>query len=263
MLPGLVKAFFRRTLPQPFWECADYIRYYGLPEPLRTVRPYTMLSTLNLYFLQELTRRADRLGVLGDFVECGVYRGGSAGVLGYEAVRSTYQRRLWLYDSFAGMPVASRYDDDYSRSIEGKYIGSETQTRRILQRLRVPKERFSIDVGWFEDTLPKSERFPIALLHVDCDFYNPVKLTLETFYSRVEPLGFIVLNDYGCFQGCRTATDEFLAKPGITAPLMQIDRDAYYFQKPSRVVDHKPQGERGDVAPRNSSTHRPPLSTYY
>lgn len=260
MLPGLVKAYFRRTLPQPFWECADYIRYYGLPEPLRTVRPYTMLSTLNLCFLQELTRRADRLGVLGDFVECGVYRGGSAGVLGYEAIRSNLERRLWLYDAFAGMPATTSADDEYSRSIQGMYKGSETQTRRILQRLGVPEDRLRIVVGWFEDTLPRSERFPIALLHVDCDFYNPVKLTLETFYSRVEPLGFIVLNDYGCFQGCRTATDEFLAKLGITAPLMQIDRDAYYFQKPSPAVDLELRGERGDMALRNLSTHRPPPS---
>lgn len=232
MLARSVKTLLRRTLPLPVWKYAGYIRWFGLPEPLRTVLPHAMLSTLNLCFLQELARRVDRQGVRGDFVECGVYQGGSAGVLGYQAIRSTFQRRLWLYDSFAGMPVASENDDDYSQSIQGMYIGSEAQTRRILHRLRVPKDRFKIVVGWFEDTLPKSETDPIALLHVDCDLYNPVKLTLATFYSRIEPLGYVVLNDYGSFKGCRTATDEFLGKLDVSVILQQIDRDAYYFQKP-------------------------------
>jgi O-methyltransferase len=67
---------------------------------------------------------------------------------------------------------------------------------------------------------------------VDCDFYKPVKLVLETFYDRVEPLGYIILNDYGSFEGCRKATDEFLNKISSNVHLEQIDRDAYYFQKP-------------------------------
>ena len=256
----IVKSVLRRTLPQPVWDCAKKIRYLGFPLPFRTVLPYTLLSTLNLFFLQELARRVDRLGIRGDFVECGVYRGGSAGVLGYEAVRSTFERRLWLYDSFVGMPVASEYDDDYSRMIQGKFVGSEARTRRILQRFGVPGDRFKIVVGWFEDTMPRSETFPIALLHVDCDFYHPVKLTLETFYKQIEPLGYVVLNDYGSFQGCRTATDEFLAKLGINVPLIQIDRDAYYFQKPNPAVDLELRGERGEVALRKSSPHCPPPS---
>ena len=54
----------------------------------------------------------------------------------------------------------------------------------------------------------------MSLLHVDCDFYNPVKLTLETFYPHMEPNGFVILNDYGGFAGCRAATDEFLGSRG-------------------------------------------------
>jgi O-methyltransferase len=231
-----LKSLLRESLPQPLREFVEDVRYLGLPMPFRAVRPHSLLSNLNLFFLQELALRCDRLCVPGDFVECGVYRGRSAGVLGYAAIRSPFDRRLWLYDAFMGMPVASVHDDDYSRSIQGKYVGSEVQTRRILWRLGIPENRFKIVAGWFEDTLPKSESFPVALLHIDCDFYNPVKLTLETFYDWLEPLGYVVLNDYGSFQGCRKATNEFLDNLEANIPLIQIDQAAYFFQKPSSIV---------------------------
>ena len=232
MLRQSTTAFLRQILPQPFLELAYDLRYFGLPEPFRTVRPYSLLSYLNLFFLQELSQRLEREQVPGDFVECGVYRGGSAGVLGYEVRHSQFQRKLWLYDSFAGMPEAMEKDDDYSKTLKGSYVGSEKQTQRILHRLKVPEEQYAIVVGLFEQTFPKAEKPKIALLHIDCDFYNPVKLSFETFYELVEPGGYVVLNDYGSFQGCRIATDEFLK--GLIAPvrLVQIDKDAYYFQKP-------------------------------
>jgi O-methyltransferase len=229
-----IKNILQSTLPQPLLEQFYEFKYFGLPMPFRTVRPHTLLSNVNLFFLQELARRVENNGLPGDFVECGVYRGGSAGVLAYEVMRSKHQRRLWLYDSFAGMPAASDLDDVYSKSIEGQFVGSEAQTRRIMERLKIPNEQFEIVVGLIEDTLPQTPKFPIALLHIDCDFYNPVKMVLETFYDRVSPGGYVVLNDYGSFQGCREATDEFIRVRGLDRAinLIQIDRDAYFFQTP-------------------------------
>jgi O-methyltransferase len=233
MLRQSTKAIVYRILPQFLLELAYDIRYFGFPKPFKTVRPHSLLSNINLFFLQELAQRLEREEVPGDFVECGVYRGGSAGVLGYEARRSKFERKLWLYDSFAGMPEAIDKDDDYSRALQGTCVGSEKQTRRIMHRLSIPDEQYTIVVGLFEDTLPKSERTKIALLHIDCDFYNPVKLSLETFYDSVQPGGYVLLNDYGCFQGSRLATDEFISNLNQDITLVQIDRDAYYFQKPN------------------------------
>lgn len=232
MLRQSAKAKLQKISPQPVLELAYDLRYFGLPEPLRTVRPHSLLSYINLFFLQELAQRLEREEVPGDFVECGVYRGGSAGVLGYEAKRSKFSRRLWLYDSFAGMPETVEKDDDSSRSLTGSYIGSEKQTRRIMHRLKVPEEQYTIVVGLFEDTFPAAERVEIALLHIDCDFYNPVKLSLEKFYESVQPGGYVLLNDYGYFQGSRLATDEFISQLSHPVHLVQIDKEAYYFQKP-------------------------------
>lgn len=232
MLRQSAKAKLQKISPQPLLELAYDLRYFGLPEPFRTVRPHSLLSYINLFFLQELAQRLEREKIPGDFVECGVYRGGSAGVLGYEAIRSKFSRKLWLYDSFAGMPETVEKDDDSSRALTGSYIGSEQQTRRIMHRLKVPEEQYTIVVGLFEDTFPVAEQVKIALLHIDCDFYSPVKLSLEKFYDLVQPGGYVLLNDYGYFQGSRLATDEFISQLNHPVNLLQIDKEAYYFQKP-------------------------------
>ncbi|HEY9834374.1 MAG TPA: TylF/MycF/NovP-related O-methyltransferase [Stenomitos sp.] len=232
MLKQSAKAKLQKISPQPLLELAYDLRYFGLPEPFRTVRPHSLLSYINLFFLQELAQRLEREKIPGDFVECGVYRGGSAGVLGYEAIRSKFSRKLWLYDSFAGMPETVEKDDDSSRALTGSYIGSEQQTRRIMHRLKVPEEQYTIVVGLFEDTFPVAEQVEIALLHIDCDFYSPVKLSLEKFYDLVQPGGYVLLNDYGYFQGSRLATDEFISQLNHPVNLLQIDKEAYYFQKP-------------------------------
>ena len=252
-LATTARHLMRQILPESVRAAVHRIQYLGLPEPIRTVRPHTMLSNLNLFFLQELSRRLDEAGVAGDFVECGVYRGGSAALLGYEMQRSRFTRHLWLYDAFQGMPTASEQDDAYSHSIAGQFIGSEVNTRRLLKHIGLCDEAYRIIVGWLEETLSRQAPTCIALLHVDCDFYSPITATLETLFDRVESGGFIVLNDYGSFDGCRRATDEFLARRGIDLRLTQIDRDAWYFQKPlpsygdDKSTAERPQTQQDEV----------------
>lgn len=210
------------------------VRLAGLPRRMRVVRPYTLVNEVQLLFLEELCGRLREDDVPGDLVECGVYKGGSAGILGLQAIESP-ERRLWLFDAFAGMPQPGDKDDAASREIATGYVGSEASTRRIMKRLGVPEGRYRIVVGWLEDTLPELDKPPVALLHIDTDFYDPVKLALEQFYPHVSPGGYVVLNDYGVFEGCRRATDEFLAEHAPGGEVIAIDPVASYFQKP--VVD--------------------------
>lgn len=205
----------------------------GLSEPWRCAYPNSLVTPLNLHFLHELTARLKRLGVAGDIVECGVYRGGSAAVLGWSMMQlRESSRRLWLFDSFAGMPSAGDRDGELSHGLEGRYVGDEQLTRALLGRVGVPGERYEVVRGLFADTFPGVVTPPTALLHVDCDFYEPVKLTLEKFFPRVAPGGFVVLNDYGIYKGAREATDEYLARQGLAVEPVAIDPTAAFFQKP-------------------------------
>lgn len=162
----------------------------------------------------------------GDIVE-----GASAGILGLQALEPP-DRRLWLFDAFSGMPAPGEKDDAAAREIIGGYVGSEANTHRILGRLGVPQDRYQLIAGWLADTLPSFSKPPIALLHIDTDFYDPVRLSLDQLYPHVSPGGYVVLNDYGVFEGCRRATDEFFAihEPGVE--VIPIDAIASYVRKP-------------------------------
>ena len=62
----------------------------------------------------------------------------------------------------------------------------------------------------FQDTITGDE--PVALAHIDGDWYESVRTCLERIGPRLSPGGVMVIDDYFHWSGCRTAVDEFLAK---------------------------------------------------
>lgn len=89
--------------------------------------------------------------------------------------------------------------------------------------------RLKLYEGWFTDTFKTWEPEKISILHIDADYYTSVKLSLETFYKYVSPGGYVVLDDYGTYGGCKKAVDNFLSTKNHT--LVRIDRTGYYFKK--------------------------------
>jgi len=171
-----------------------------------------------------------RLG--GDLVECGVYRGGSAVVIAERLLGSPSSREMWLFDVFSGMPQPGAEDPPEAWQDVGKFVSSETIVRETFAQARVATERIHFVVGRYEDTLRGFRPAPIAFLHVDCDWYAPVRLCLRTFYDAVVPGGAVVLDDYGHWSGCRRAVEEFIAERRINISLTPIDYTSHYFFKP-------------------------------
>jgi asparagine synthase (glutamine-hydrolysing) len=68
----------------------------------------------------------------------------------------------------------------------------------------------SLHRGAFEETLHPAG--PIALAHIDSDWYESVRTCLVRLGPRIGPGGMIVLDDYEDYGGCRQAVDEFLAQ---------------------------------------------------
>lgn len=187
----------------------------------------TYLSPLKLNNLEHCVRQVDRDLVPGDFIECGVALGGSAIVL---ASKISAQRRFRGYDVFATIPPPSARDDgpahhryEVIRTGQSSGIGGETYYGYVDNLFDVVVgnfDRFGLNVdggaialrrGLFEQTLPAEDLGGIALAHIDCDWHDPVRFCLEAIYERLSPGGFIVLDDYDDYGGCRRATDAFLA----------------------------------------------------
>jgi O-methyltransferase len=183
----------------------------------------TYLSWQKLANLEWCARRIKRDGVPGDVVEAGVALGGSAIVL---ARHLTPERALDGYDVFGTIPPPSerdgsdshaRYEAIASGASEGiggdEYYGYvEDLFGRVGASFRKhgldPGGRVRLHKGLFEDTLCPAG--PLSLVHIDSDWYDPVRLCLERTYPALSPGGFVVLDDFHDYDGCRRATTEFL-----------------------------------------------------
>lgn len=164
--------------------------------------------------------------VHGDFVEFGVALGGSGICL---ANSLQPRRRYFGFDVFGMMPPPSAIDGQevlarYKTIVDGqsKGIGGEPYYGYVDNLLDVVKasfltfgcpvddERIFLIKGLFGDTLPKHYNLQIALSHIDCDWYAPVSYCLAFVWPRLSEGGYIVLDDYNEWSGCRKATDHFL-----------------------------------------------------
>jgi len=201
------------------------------------VRKYSAQNILKLKMLFYLVKTADFLGIAGDIVECGVYNGGSAAVMAFASRCQSGQKKLWLFDSFEGLPRPSEKDGKWATEYfktGSLFKGDVSKVREILEKLNIQRSRIHIIEGWFEETFRLVEIPRIAILHIDADWYRSVSLSLNKFYGRVEPGGFVVIDDYGSLAGCKRATDEFVKRQKLKIKLIRVEpTSAYYFQKPN------------------------------
>jgi O-methyltransferase len=207
--------------------------FLKLEEPYRSVYPYTQAHPVRQRNLVRLGELIDREGVSGAIVECGVLDGGTAALMAWATRDSKPARDAHLFDAWEGLPETTPEDGVEAAAWSGQVVGSPARVAAIMRRLGVPRDRVHFHRGWFDQTFPKAQVRPVALVHVDCDFYEPTRLCLEKWYPVLAPGGFMQFDDYDSFSGCRKAVDEFLA--GHSELKMETVGDgarAYFFRKP-------------------------------
>jgi O-methyltransferase len=208
-----------------------------LSRAILTVKPrFTMVTNANLISLFNAAEDVNLRNIVGDIVECGSWNGGSAAMIGYGLAKTeTINKRIiWLFDSFEGLPPPSDRDGKLEQRhyFKGLNKGSMYNVSRAFRSLLVPETNVKMVKGWFQDTLPLATVGPIALLHIDADWYDSVHLVLETFYDRVVPGGYIVLDDYGFWEGCRRAIHTFADERGIELTITRTGHAGAFFRKP-------------------------------
>jgi O-methyltransferase len=141
-------------------------------------------------------------------------------------------RRIWLADSFAGLPPPENRDDGWDLSSNGYLAVSAEQVRRNFERFGLWDERVCLLEGWFKDTLPRAPVERLAILRLDGDLYHSTRDILENLYPRVSPGGFIIVDDYGSWPGCRRAVTEYLTKIGESPEITPIDDTGVFWRRP-------------------------------
>jgi O-methyltransferase len=202
-----------------------------LDEPFYSVYPFTLASLPRQHSLFQLAAEIERNGVSGALVECGVLDGGMSGLMAYATVPSG--RPIHMFDSWQGLPDSTDEDKASGKRWAGQALGSRSRVRQCMNILKIDPARLHFHVGWFHETFPAVDIGEIALLHIDCDFFAPTKLCLDTWYPKLVSGGFVQLDDYDEFIGCRTAVDAFLAKhPALRLEYFGMGGRACYLRKP-------------------------------
>lgn len=218
---------------------------WDIPQPggalrqvnLRNVSEFyhTMIGRQRLDNIHSLLDEIVRDNISGDLMETGVWRGGATIFMrGYLAARGIKERRVWVADSFAGLPVPSTPQDhgyDFSAGVFPILAISRGEVEELFRRYDLLDDQVEFLEGWFKDSLPAAPIERLALLRVDGDLYESTRDALTHLYHKVVPGGFIIVDDYFDFEPCRKAVDEFRLAVGAQAALHQIDWTAVYWRK--------------------------------
>ncbi len=200
-------------------------------------QPATMTSVERMYALYKAVEYVVDAGIPGDFVECGVWRGGSVMLMAATLLaKGVTDRKIHLYDTFEGMAAPTAEDLD----LDGKHaddllaaapdreeliwcLAPLDQVKANLAEIGYPAENYSFIKGKVEDTLPGTIPGQIAILRLDTDWYASTKHELEHLYPRLIQGGVLIIDDYGHWRGSRQAVDEYFAVPGQKILLNRID----------------------------------------
>jgi hypothetical protein len=161
------------------------------------------------------------------------------------AARYGGHRKMWLFDSFDGLPAPTAEDfggdsnttGTHIRPLEeGSCLGTYEEVEALLfDKLRLSRASISLVKGWFEETVPLTagQMRPIAVLRIDADWYESVRTCLEHLYDSVVPTGYIIIDDYGTCVGAKKAFDEFVSKRGLNVDIVPDGRGGILVSKPA------------------------------
>ena len=223
-----LRAFFRSL-------GIDVHRYYGNAngghpsdftreeaDTWQKVRKYTQNGPEQIIYVKRACEWVLEQGIPGAFVECGVWRGGTAMVMN--------GRPVYLYDTYRGMSQPGPHDGLVSGHRpeawgalpkRGEYpaITSDAVLERVPNGVVIE--------GDVLDTIPAHLPEQIAVLHLDTDFYETTLHELKHLWPLVSPGGIAIIDDYYLWTGVKNAVDEFFP----SAYLHRVDEKAVAVQK--------------------------------
>jgi hypothetical protein len=199
--------------------------------------PHSMIGLFRLDNIERCAETVFAEGVAGDFLEAGVCRGGATIFMrALQLAHGEAERRTWVVDSFQGVPPsvkeADRRYDVHLEEAQAPWLAcSEAKVRELFSRYDMLDPNVKFVSGWVAESLPAAPIGPLAILRIDVDIYSSTYECLDLLYDKLSPGGFVIVDDYGYFEPCRDAVDDFRARRGIAEPIEWIDRCAIYWRK--------------------------------
>lgn len=223
---------------------------------INKIRPFTMQNDERLTILYQQAVYCEKNNIKGSFIECGVWKGGAVGLMALANLKYGKSRRdIHLFDCFQDACEPDELKDG-KRVLDEikKYGGAEAKTQGNLKpnegiydflgghgTVEGNKELIEKVIGYdpafvkyhkgyFQQTLPivAPQINEIAILRLDGDFYDSIRVCLDYLYSKVVSGGFVIIDDYFYYKGCTEAVDDFLKENNITVYLHHADYASKY-----------------------------------
>lgn len=211
-------------------------------EIMKSVGPFTMTSKERIWALINAVDYTLKANISGDYVECGVWRGGSSMAIALKLLQQgETSRPIWLYDTFCGMtaPVDCDKEARSGRSAKDIYLQDDVrcaagldEVKQNLMSTGYPSDSLNFVQGDIQVTLTHTIPESIALLRLDTDWYESTKVEMETLFPRLSGGGVCIIDDYGHWEGAKKAVDEYLASSKLSVLLNRIDDTGRIFVKP-------------------------------
>lgn len=201
-------------LPTDIATDKDFIELY------KKIEAYTMVSPERCYALYQSVNYILNKNIPGDFAECGVWKGGSCMLIAYVLKQAgVTDRKIWLYDTFSGMPSPGENDgkkekDEWQKNklndnLNNWCLANESEVRQNMKETHYPFQNFYFVKGKVEETIPAHVPGQLSLLRLDTDWYSSTKHELLHLFPLVAKNGILIIDDYGVWQGAKKATDEY------------------------------------------------------
>jgi O-methyltransferase len=205
-------------------------------EIFRVVSRFTLTGRTRVLYLVRATKYIVENSIPGDFVECGVWRGGSMMAVALTLQRlGDATRKLYLYDTFAGMSQPSEKDIRFDgvradqlietvfKNASAWCYADKEEVRKNLLATGYPEKKFVLVEGRVEETIPDTLPSQICLLRLDTDWYESTRHELTHLYPRLVTNGVLIIDDYGHWLGSKQATDEYFDQLCRRPSLHRVD----------------------------------------
>ena len=201
------------------------------------VKSETMTSFLNFWFLLKSIDYLVGNKIQGSFVECGVWRGGSAMTIAMRLVQhNSLLVDIYLFDTYSGMVAPSNVDiEAHSGKAATNLMKKAAADSLIVANAPLdlvksnmdytsyPKNKVHYIEGDVLETLPNTEVQDIALLRLDTDWYESTLAELNHLVPRLVKGGICIIDDYGHWEGSRKAVDEFFTNSDFRPLMIHVD----------------------------------------
>ncbi|QKG80636.1 TylF/MycF/NovP-related O-methyltransferase [Tenuifilum thalassicum] len=194
-------------------------------------KKFTMTPEDRMYALYKAVEYIIKANIPGDFVECGVWRGGSAMLITYTLLDlNVVDRKIYLYDTFQGMPRPTENDyrvsdknirafDKWKKNQKENYnslcYASLSVVKKNMALTKYPSNNIVFVKGKVEETIPNTMPSKIAILRLDTDWYESTKHELIHLFPLLAKNGVLIVDDYGHWAGSKKAVDEYFSNKPI------------------------------------------------